>query len=78
MQKDRLKQILKEKGKLKPVSPSEQEMKEFFEDQQGQFGSRPATVSFRQVVIAPHPTDAAKSAGPGPRRFHPHRAAEGR
>jgi len=61
MQKDRLKQILKEKGKLKPVSPSEQEMKEFFEDQQGQFGSRPATVSFRQVVIAPRPTDAAKS-----------------
>jgi len=61
MQKDRLKQILKEKGKLKPVSPSEQEMKAFFEDQQGQFGSRPATVSFRQVVIAPRPTDAAKS-----------------
>ena len=61
MQKDRLKQILKEKGKLKPVSPSEQEMKDFFEDQQGQFGSRPATVSFRQVVIAPRPTDAAKS-----------------
>ena len=28
MQKDRLKQILKEKGKLKPVSPSEQEMKD--------------------------------------------------
>jgi len=61
MQKDRLKQILKEKGKLKPVSPSEQEMKDFFEDQQGQFGSRPATVSFRQVVIAPRPTDAAKT-----------------
>ena len=61
MQKDRLKQLLKEKGKLKPVSPSEQEMKTFYEDQQGQFGSRPATVSFRQVVVAPRPTDAAKS-----------------
>jgi peptidyl-prolyl cis-trans isomerase SurA len=61
MQKDRLKQLLKEKGKLKPVSPSEQEMKAFYEEQQGQFGARPATVSFRQVVIAPRPTDAAKS-----------------
>ena len=61
MQKDRLKQILKDKGKLKPVSPSEQEMKAFYEGQLGQFGSRPATVSFRQVVIAPRPTDAAKS-----------------
>ena len=61
MQKDRLKQLLKEKGKLKPVAPSEQEMRAFYEEQQGQFGSRPATVSFRQVVVAPHPTDAAKA-----------------
>ena len=61
MQKDRLKQLLKEKGKLKPVAPSEQEMRAFYEEQQGQFGARPATVSFRQVVIAPRPTDAAKS-----------------
>ena len=61
MQKDRLKQLLKDKGKLKPVAPSEQEMKAFYEEQQGQFGSRPATVSFRQVVVAPRPTDAAKS-----------------
>ncbi len=60
LQKDRLKQLLKEKGKLKPVAPSEQEMKAFYEDQQRQFGSRPATVSFRQVVVAPRPTDAAK------------------
>lgn len=61
MQKERLKGVLKEKGKLKPVAPSEQEMKAFYEDQQGQFGSRPATVSFRQIVVSPRPTDAAKS-----------------
>lgn len=61
MQKERLKQLLKDKGMLKPVAPSEQEMKAFFEEQQGQFGNRPATVSFRQVVVAPRPTDAAKS-----------------
>jgi peptidyl-prolyl cis-trans isomerase SurA len=61
MQKERLKQTLKEKGGLKPVQPSEQEMKAFYEQQQGQFGSRPATVTFRQVVVAPRPTDAAKA-----------------
>lgn len=61
MQKERLKQQLKDKGRLKPVQPSEQEMKAFFEQQQGQFGSRPATVSFRQVVLAPRPTNAAKA-----------------
>ena len=61
MQKERLKQLLKDKGKLKPVTPSEQEMRAFFEDQQGQFGSRPATVTFQQVVVAPRPSDVAKS-----------------
>ena len=61
MQKERLKQLLKDKGKLKPIAPSEQEMKAFFEEQQGQFGSRPATVTFQQVVVAPRPSDAAKS-----------------
>jgi len=61
MQKERLKQALKEKGKLKPVAPSEQEMRAFYEEQQGHFGSRPATVSFRQIVLAPRPSDAAKA-----------------
>lgn len=55
MQKERLKAQLKEKGHLKPVQPSEQEMKAFFEEQQGQFGARPATVSFSQIVISPGP-----------------------
>ncbi len=61
MQKERLKQQLKDKGKLKPIAPSEQEMKAFFSEQQGQFGSRPATVTFQQVVVAPRPSDAAKA-----------------
>ncbi len=61
MQKERLKQQLKDKGELKPIAPSEPEMKAFFAEQQGQFGNRPATVSFRQVVIAPQPTAQAKA-----------------
>ena len=50
---------LKASGKLKPVSPTEQEMRKFFEQQKGNLGSRPATISFRQIVISPKPNPAA-------------------
>ena len=52
---------LRSSGKLKPVSPTEQEMRKFFEQQKGNLGSRPATISFRQIVISPKPSAAAKS-----------------
>ncbi len=52
---------LRSAGKLKPVSPTEQEMKKFFETQKGNLGSRPATISFRQIVVAPKPSAAAKA-----------------
>ncbi len=52
---------LRSAGKLKPVSPTEQEMKKFFEAQKGNLGSRPATISFRQVVVAPKASAAAKA-----------------
>ncbi|MBA3894530.1 MAG: peptidylprolyl isomerase [Gemmatimonadales bacterium] len=52
---------LRSSGKLKPVSPTEQEMRKFFEQQKGNLGSRPATISFRQIVISPKPTAAAKA-----------------
>jgi peptidyl-prolyl cis-trans isomerase SurA len=59
--KNRLKQKLSETGKLKPVQPTEKEMRAFFDDRKGSFGSRPATLSFRQVVVAPRPTLEAKA-----------------
>jgi peptidyl-prolyl cis-trans isomerase SurA len=52
---------LRNAGKLKPVSPTEQEMRKFFDRQKGSLGSRPATVSFRQIVVSPKPTAAAKA-----------------
>ena len=52
---------LKASGKLKPVSPTEQEMRKFFETQKDNLGSRPATISFRQIVIAPKASPAAKA-----------------
>ncbi len=58
---NRLIDALRSAGKLKPVAPTEQEMRKFFEEQKGNLGSRPATLSFRQIVIAPKPSAEAKA-----------------
>jgi peptidyl-prolyl cis-trans isomerase SurA len=52
---------LRGSGKLKPVAPNEQEMRKFFDDQKGNLGTRPATISFRQIVVTPKPSVAAKA-----------------
>ncbi|HEX3233235.1 MAG TPA: peptidylprolyl isomerase [Gemmatimonadales bacterium] len=58
---NRLIEKLRNDGKLKPVSPTEQEMRAFFEEQKGNLGSRPATLSFRQIIISPKPSPEAKA-----------------
>jgi peptidyl-prolyl cis-trans isomerase SurA len=58
---NRLIEKLRNEGKLKPVAPNEKEMKQFFDDQKATLGSRPATISFRQIVISPHPSPQAKA-----------------
>ena len=58
---NRLIEKLRNDGKLKPVAPTEKEMKEFFEEQKGSLGTRPATLSFRQIVVTPAPSPAAKA-----------------
>ena len=58
---NRLVEKLRGEGKLKAVSPTEKEMKQFFDDQRATLGNRPATLSFRQVVISPKPSPAAKA-----------------
>ena len=57
---NRLVEKLRNDGKLKPVAPTDKEMKQFFEEQKGSLGSRPATLSFRQIVVTPAPAPAAK------------------
>ena len=59
--RNKLLQKLKEGGKMKPVAPTEKEMHDFFELQKGQLGKRPATISFKEIVIAPKPTEEAKT-----------------
>jgi len=58
---NRLIDKLRQEGKLKPVSPTEAEMRAYFDEQKGNLGNRPATISFRQIVITPHPSEAAKA-----------------
>jgi peptidyl-prolyl cis-trans isomerase SurA len=58
---NRLIEKLRNDGKLKPVAPTEKEMKQFFEEQKSTLGNRPATLSFRQIVISPAPSPAAKA-----------------
>jgi len=41
---------------------SEEEMRAFFAEQSAAMGTRPATISFEQVVVRAMPTDAAKAA----------------
>jgi peptidyl-prolyl cis-trans isomerase SurA len=52
-------QVLRERGELDPLPPTEAELREVFERTRAQQPTRPATVSFRQIVIRPEPDSAA-------------------
>jgi peptidyl-prolyl cis-trans isomerase SurA len=58
---NRLIEKLRADGKLKAVSPTEKEMRQFFDEQRASLGTRPATLSFRQIVISPKPSPEAKT-----------------
>jgi peptidyl-prolyl cis-trans isomerase SurA len=58
---NRLVDKLRTDGKLKAVAPTEQEMKAYFDAQKGNLGTRPATVSFRQIVLSPRSSVEAKA-----------------
>ena len=57
----RLIELLRQKGKLKPIAPNESQMKQFWDQRKGEQGRRPATVSFRQVVILAQADSAARA-----------------
>jgi peptidyl-prolyl cis-trans isomerase SurA len=58
---NRLIDKLRQDGKLKAVPPTEPELRTYFEEQKGQLGTRPATISFRQIVITPRPSEESKA-----------------
>ncbi|MGH7628266.1 MAG: peptidylprolyl isomerase [Gemmatimonadales bacterium] len=59
---NRLIEKLRGDGTLKPVIPTEREMRAYFESQKSALEKRPATLSFRQVIIPPQPSLAARQA----------------
>lgn len=52
-------QKLREKGNLTPLAPTESELREFYEANRARQQRRPATVSFRQIVVRVDPDSAA-------------------
>jgi len=50
---------IRSNGKLKPVTPTERELRDYF-DRAPDKGQRPAAVAFRQLVVAPRPSAASK------------------
>ncbi|HEY7681730.1 MAG TPA: peptidylprolyl isomerase [Gemmatimonadales bacterium] len=58
--RNRLVEKLRNDGKLKPIQPTEKEMRTYFDQYQDQLPQRPATISFRNIVIAAKPSAGAR------------------
>jgi peptidyl-prolyl cis-trans isomerase SurA len=56
----RLIEQLKSKGKLRPIPPTDAQMRAFWEANKAQQPKRPASLSFRQIVIVPTADSAAR------------------
>jgi peptidyl-prolyl cis-trans isomerase SurA len=58
--RNRLMSKLQGEDKMKPVQPTEKEMQAYFAQFQDRLPQRPATIGFKNIVIAPKPQAAAK------------------
>lgn len=56
----RLIEQLRGTGKLRPIPPSEEQLKEFWDANQATLPPRPASVSFRQLIVTPTADSAAR------------------
>ncbi len=61
MQKLNLIQSLRDRGDLRQVPPTEAEMQRYFEETRDQQPKRPASVTFRQIIIQPEASPEAKA-----------------
>ncbi|HZI20959.1 MAG TPA: peptidylprolyl isomerase [Gemmatimonadales bacterium] len=57
----RLIEELRQKGKLKPIPPTDAELRTYWEANREQQPKRPAGISFRQIVIVPKPDSASNA-----------------
>jgi peptidyl-prolyl cis-trans isomerase SurA len=53
---------MRSEGRIPPVNVRESEVEEAFNRARGSLPRRPASVTFRQIVVAPRPTEAARNA----------------
>ena len=53
-------ETVRDRGQLKPVTPTERELRDYF-DRAPDRGQRPAAVAFRQLVVTPRASTAAKA-----------------
>ena len=60
--RNQLLQRVRERGDLTPLAPNEKELRAFYEQSKAQLQRRPATVSFRQIVIRVEADSAATAA----------------
>lgn len=59
--RNRLISKLQSEDKLKPVQPTDKEMRTYFAQFSDRLPSRPATIGFRNIVVAPRPSAEAKT-----------------
>jgi len=59
--KQQLVQRLRERQEIRSVPPTEAEVREYYEATKAQQPRRPATVSFRAIIVRPEPTPEAKA-----------------
>lgn len=63
--RQRFMQVLREQGKLEKIQPTENEMRNYFEQQKESLTpdqrKTPASISFRQIVVAPRASAAARA-----------------
>ncbi len=52
---------LRQKGKIKPIPPTDGQMRAYWEENRSPDQRRPATASFRQIIILPQPDSAARA-----------------
>lgn len=57
----RLIESLRQKGKIKPIPPTDAQMRAYWEENRSPDQRRPATVSFRQIIVLAQPDSAARA-----------------
>jgi len=61
LMKQQLIQRMRERQEIRSVPPTEREVRDYYESTKAQQPHRPATVSFRAIVVRPQPEPAAKA-----------------